>query len=163
MIARTLVFLQEQSRRAGTYLIYGSLKASNVFITRDGIVQLASFGNAVLPAKRSVDNSNRDRQDLGALASHMFSRDLDGQVGGVMQQKMLAITPEGKSLDVKFEPSPQFVDFLELCFRATDVPMLETVQRHPFLQGANRRSLIPLLINAERTVSRHCFSLAAAP
>jgi hypothetical protein len=37
----------------------------------------------------------------------------------VLQQKMLSMSSSGKCFDVKFEPSPQLVDFLEACFVST--------------------------------------------
>ncbi|TVY92351.1 hypothetical protein LAWI1_G003790, partial [Lachnellula willkommii] len=128
-IARALYSLQEVSAKDGLCLVYGSLRASNVFLTREGKVQLAAFGAKVSPDKRTAENCYRDCWDLGALANHMISRRSDKPITSVMQQKMLSVSITGKSLDVKFEPSLTLVDFLELCFADTKNLLMEKVLR----------------------------------
>ncbi|TVY13662.1 hypothetical protein LARI1_G009009 [Lachnellula arida] len=132
-VTSAICMLHENSSKAGISLIYGSLQASNIFISRDGIVKLgeqirlvtsilltqvaASFGTKVAPEKRTKENWYRDCRDLGALANHMISRCADEfEEEEILQQKMISLSSSGNCLDVQFEPSPQLVDFLELCF-----------------------------------------------
>jgi hypothetical protein len=77
---------------------------------------VASFGPRVSPQKLTESNRHKDRWDLGSLASHIISRSPDEPDNVVLQQRMISLASIGKSVDVKFNPSPELVDFLPLCF-----------------------------------------------
>jgi hypothetical protein len=70
----------------------------------------------VLPQQLTELNRHDDQWHLWALASHIISGSPDEPSNGVLQQKMISLSSIGKSVDAKFKPSPELVDFFELCF-----------------------------------------------
>ncbi|PMD22680.1 hypothetical protein NA56DRAFT_702467 [Hyaloscypha hepaticicola] len=159
LVASCLLDLQECG------LIYGSIRAQNVFVGRNGKVQLAAFGKDVSPIPASTADHKSlqmDRWGVGCLAVHMITRSPDEPENVIWQQKMLSVGgASGLCLDAKFEPSPDFVDFLLLCF--ADKGDMRRVSKHPFLWKASSCSLNPFLLAAERLVLRNCYPLAMVP
>jgi hypothetical protein len=115
-VISAMSYFHERTREAGVELVYNSLQASNVFLKRNGKVQLASFGSRINPQRRSHTNGNRDVQCLGDLAIHMITRSSEQPENRVLRQKMLSGNASGRGLDASFEPSPEFLDFYEMCF-----------------------------------------------
>jgi hypothetical protein len=91
------------------------------------------------------------------------------------QRNVLSMSSSGKTIDIKVKPSPQLVDFLELCslnvggmdrllrVRQHTVSLkhsLTDTSQHPYIREGKPASLKSLVMNAERCVSRLCFSAA---
>ncbi|KAH8787539.1 hypothetical protein F5882DRAFT_461552 [Hyaloscypha sp. PMI_1271] len=130
-VAQALRFLHACSERLGTSMRYASLRASNVFVSRNGTVKLASFGDKIAPEKLNIKNQHKDRWDLGALATHMISRSADEPSNDILNQKMISIPSVGRKLDANCKPSPQMVDFLEACFVEEGVDMGKLLKKWP--------------------------------
>lgn len=70
-----------------------------------------------MPREETKEGRQLDCRGLGVLASHMISRNPDeSNDDQIRQRKIFLQSSGGKSVDVKFQPSPQLVDFLELYF-----------------------------------------------
>jgi len=53
----------------------------------------------------------------------MISRSVDEPSSDLLQQKVISIPSIGRKIDAHCEPSPQMVDFLEVCFLKEGVDM----------------------------------------
>ncbi len=116
----------------------------------------AAFGRKVAPEKLTKANRHQDRFRIGALTNHLISRNAEESTNIVLQQKMVSLRSIGKRVDMRFQPSPPLVDFLELCF--LESCGMERVLSHPFLKEGHQEALTALVVNAERSASRPCFS-----
>lgn len=115
-VVLALCYLHERTRGSGVRLNYGNLKASNVFLKRNGKVQLASFGSIVCPKISTPANHNKDLREVGDLMIHMMTQSSDQLDSHILRQRMLSGKATGKGLDASFEPSPEFLDYYEMCF-----------------------------------------------
>lgn len=108
------------------------------------------------PQLLTPTNRHQDRLSLAALTRQLISRNPDEPSDNLSQQKMMSMLSIGRSVDLKFEPSSLLVDFLELCsFESSE---LDRVVKHGFLKEGSPDALLALVINAERSASRPCFS-----
>ncbi|CZR55717.1 uncharacterized protein PAC_05605 [Phialocephala subalpina] len=155
LIAYALQHIHTKSAKSGARINYASLLACNVFVRRDGVVELAAFGNKVLPKSITEKNFHQDRHDLGKLAKHMMSLSEAEPKSEVARQRMISISNLAYGVEFNnFEPSPELMDFLELCEKRG--AMEQAVRKHPFLNQGSRESLACLVLNAERCVARRC-------
>ncbi|KAJ8062047.1 hypothetical protein OCU04_009827 [Sclerotinia nivalis] len=151
-----LCYLYERTRESGVGLIYNNIDASNVFLKRNGTVKLANFGSKVNPRISTPENCGTDLHGLGDLAIHIITQSSDRPMTHTLRQKMLSGNATGKGLDASFEPSPEFLDFYEMCFSYEGD--IRNLLKHPFLKREERQCecLIPLVHNAERVAAREC-------
>lgn len=80
------------------------------------LMSLVAFGDKIWPMRVTRQNLHKDRFDLGVLAKHMMSFSAADSFGEAAKHKTISIPSIGHGVDVKFQPSPLLVDFLELCF-----------------------------------------------
>ncbi|KAG9240687.1 hypothetical protein BJ878DRAFT_524820 [Calycina marina] len=66
-VVEGLHYLSISSTALGTPVVYNSLRASNLFEGRNGLVKLATFGRKVFPMSLKNGNHDQDRQDIGAI------------------------------------------------------------------------------------------------
>ncbi|TGO90369.1 hypothetical protein BPOR_0067g00110 [Botrytis porri] len=115
-VVSALCYFHKRTRESGIELIYDNLDASTVFLKRNGKVQLANFGSRVIPKMNTPNNYRTDLHALGNLATHIITQSSDQPDAHTLRQKMLSGNATGKGLDASFEPSPEFLDFYEMCF-----------------------------------------------
>lgn len=117
---------------------YNGLKASNVFVSSDGNVQLgewlsdtetqlrvaANFGPTLTPRLRDPSSRNPDCEDVAHLAYYMLSRRPKLlSHPGTLPQQMVRVADFYLDTDV----TPQFLAFLETCICAVNVADLARV------------------------------------
>lgn len=68
------------------------------------------------PEKLVDSNKRKDTKGLGDLICRIIRESPDQPNNRVLQQKTIFISAIGKRIEVKFEPSPELMDFLELCY-----------------------------------------------
>ncbi|KAF7880472.1 uncharacterized protein EAF02_007318 [Botrytis sinoallii] len=161
-VVSALSYLHKRTRESGIELIYDTLDASTVFLKRNGKVQLANFGSRIIPKMNTPDNCRTDLHTLGNLAIHIITQSSDQPDTHTLRQKMLSGNATGKGLDASFEPSPEFLDFYEMCFSYKGD--IHNLLKHPFLKHKEMQyeCLIPLVHNAERVAARECISNQSA-
>ncbi|KAH8807071.1 hypothetical protein F5884DRAFT_899531 [Xylogone sp. PMI_703] len=151
-IIHALDSFYEETSRGSNHLIYGSLRAHNVFVTKDGKVKLGSFGKGICPKKTNTENLEHDRQDIGYLAIHMISR--TAPVPARTQEEISRLFTDIKNLLI-FDPSPEFLDFLHTSLLGQGG--IKNLLKHPFLKNTSKKVHLGRLVhNAERLSARSC-------
>ncbi|CZR64894.1 uncharacterized protein PAC_14794 [Phialocephala subalpina] len=117
----------------GKGVMYGRLKASNIFPCQDGRIRLAAFGTDLKP--EGMRSLNSGCQELGHLANHMLTR-IPRLLGKsqTKDQKLLIQTKSSRiEVDVNREIGAIYLDFLEACMDKDT--SLEALSKHKFLNG----------------------------
>ncbi|KAE8442183.1 hypothetical protein EG329_003771 [Mollisiaceae sp. DMI_Dod_QoI] len=140
-------------------LIYNRLNASKVYISRGGVVQLASFGHTLEPSQLHRVSDNPDAQAIGNLALHILRgrAPIVPQNSGDIGQKRSTI--DAGRVDIAIASwGPAFADFLDQCLPAKGSTGIDVAKlhHHEFIRNGSAACLIPLVLNAERSASRPC-------
>lgn len=116
-VTQALCFLHDTSSKTGKPLTYGSLQATNIFVAQNGTVKLGSCGSEVWPRESTRDSLDQQRGQFRQLIRHLVSRNPEESKDeyGIHKQRMISLPSIGRQIDMKFEPSPLLMDFLELC------------------------------------------------
>ncbi|KAH8595148.1 hypothetical protein B0O99DRAFT_594739 [Bisporella sp. PMI_857] len=128
---------------------YNSLKASRIFVARDGTVKLSCFGPHLQPTDLNTEST--DCQSVGHLARHILTGILKvyGEAES-LEQKMVVQTQAGQfAFDIDHNLDSSFFDFFQMCMDSGAT-----------LARLLRRCLIPLVQNAERAAYRPCSKIA---
>ncbi|KAH6666369.1 kinase-like domain-containing protein [Halenospora varia] len=128
--------LEALRKVAARGLMYKSLKASNIFLSQNGLIQLAGFGPRLAPGP--LVGRNYDCEDVGHLTYYMLTGNPRvGLAGEIAPPGKLVVRTNTVNIEVSVDDQfgASFFDFLECCNR--EESSLESLLKHRFLDGGD--------------------------